>query len=1687
VVDHNCDGVVSVSDTQLATQFALGVPLNPIIDNNNNQCVDACETDLDSDGQFDALDCAPHDDAIVVGAPELCNGYDDNCDGVVDGAGVGTLVSCSNGDVCDGVETCGAFPDNLGVVINEIMAQPASVSDAAGEWLELFNGGSAPVNIQGWRLSDEAGQVHTINAGGALFVPARGYLVLARNTNSTANGGVRAAYQYSGFDLNATADVVALLDNSQTLQDRVQWGPGLGFPVAVGKSMALRGVALDNAVGSNWALSTASLVADPSTPVGPNRDVMTTACNAGAPLFCADGNPCTSDSCNPVTGCQFAPNTTPCTDGNPCTSGDVCAGGVCSPGAPLLCNDGTACTQDSCSQVAGCVNGPISCDDGIPCTVDSCSPTLGCVHNASACPALVCGTVTATTGGPIVGASVSLACNALTNVLKSATTDEMGKYCLSLQGTELNCTPHLLSARSVGFAASTKVTPTNFTLAVQTTTTVNFALAEFEVPTCFSDGFESALTWTATAPANGASWQVKSNSQIVVNPTIGLCVALPPNEVVGSPALCEVPNQSACIPVPGALANAYSGTKAVWYGGSSNGIPIGNFLGAGTCLTASGGNSATPHSGSLTSQPFTLGSGKAKLSFQAWWEIEGVDPQQFAFDRMLVEVLPSGGSLATLGTLNPILDTNSADNVGYSSGGLNSAPVWSLYEFDLSAYANSQIQLRFRFSTEDESFNGFRGWMIDNVIVSGSACCVGKSNGTPCDDGSVCTIDETCNAGACVAAATVSCVDGVPCTDDACDPATGLCQFTPKTCNDGTACTADACNPTTGACSNTPLVVCDDGSLCTADSCDPISGQCVFTPKNCNDNSACTADSCDPATGVCSNTVTVTCDDGSACTTDVCVPATGTCHFAAKDCDDGNPCTTHACDPLTGVCSTGAVDCSDGNACTTDVCDAAEACHRGVILGGTCYRAEHRVNTTYAVAKSRCAALGGALVSITSAQRQTAAVSARDLACGASAAAWIGLSDAATEGVFVWESGAPLQYTQWGAGQPNSGASFDFVALSGASGLWDDLGTIFANCYVCERLLAGTPGICRSTAKCTDDDLCTTNTCDAQSGVCSVAPATCSDGNACTNDTCTPTSPCPGGVTAGGKCFRAVSSQVTASQAATLCTGQGGALATINSVFEQTAAKQARDQVCGSVNAYIGLSDANTEGTYLWPGNVPLTFSNWSVSEPNNQGNEDAVEMYDTGAWNDTVATTGKPCAICQVPFANSPSCSSAPKSCDDGNACTVDACNTATGACTNTAGACNDNSVCTADSCDPLTGNCTYTPTVVCNDGVPCTDDFCHPTLGTCYTAPKLCTDGDNCTTETCTTSTGQCVSTPIVCNDNDACTTDTCDPLQVCHGGVVFGDLCIRAHREPVGQAQAKSACIARGGQLVSITSGAKQTAAVQAQAKACGAVDAWIGLTDETTEGTFKWLNGASLGYTNWAANEPNEGGPADGVEMFGATGAWGDSVFTASNQCYICESPLYNTGQVCQVDPNCHDGNLCTDDLCSAQSGACSFDNSPCDDGDPCTTDSCTFTEPCPGGVEFDGKCFKAFVPTTTANRAASQTLCAGQGGALPTLRSLNESNAMLEAKSLVCPASTQAYLALTDSVTEGVYLWPGNVPLTFANWGTGEPNNTNNEDFVHILSSGLWNDNNGLTGFSCVVCEVPPVQAPACVHTPTNCP
>ncbi len=127
-------------------------------------------------------------------------------------------------------------------------------------------------------------------------------------------------------------------------------------------------------------------------------------CKPGQPLDCHDTNACTTDSCNPSSGCvhDAVANCTPCTsagqcgDSNACTT-DTCDAGVCQHTSianctpcttAAQCGDSNACTTDTCvsgacqhATIANCTpcTSAGQCGDSNACTTDTCDAGV-CQH-----------------------------------------------------------------------------------------------------------------------------------------------------------------------------------------------------------------------------------------------------------------------------------------------------------------------------------------------------------------------------------------------------------------------------------------------------------------------------------------------------------------------------------------------------------------------------------------------------------------------------------------------------------------------------------------------------------------------------------------------------------------------------------------------------------------------------------------------------------------------------------------------------------------------------------------------------------------------------------------------------------------------------------------------------------------------------------------------------------------------------------------------------------------------------------------------------------------------------------------------------------------------------------------------------------------------------------------------------------
>ena len=251
---------------------------------------------------------------------------------------------------------------------------------------------------------------------------------------------------------------------------------------------------------------------------------------------------------------------------------------------------------------------------------------------------------------------------------------------------------------------------------------------------------------------------------------------------------------------------------------------------------------------------------------------------------------------------------------------------------------------------------------------TGVCVVLARADGESCTDRNACTENDRCDNGLCKSIDVVTCADDNPCTTDRCDVRDG-CVFEPNSarCDDGSVCTTD------DTCDDRRCVgrilECDDDNACTEDSCDPERG-CVSSPLSgaCTDGDPCTSDEVcvegrcvgEPVAGC----VGDVCGDGrcgldesctscagdcaTCCDADEVVDCTGSCSARAKvgdgSCQLSLQCAATAWDR--GDCP---VTCAPG-----ELEDCSGRCMAAVLVGdGECH------DGADGEADFSCAAFGG--------------------------------------------------------------------------------------------------------------------------------------------------------------------------------------------------------------------------------------------------------------------------------------------------------------------------------------------------------------------------------------------------------------------------------------------------------------------------------------------------------------------------------------------------------------------------------------------------------------------------------------------------------------------------------------------------------------------------------------------------------
>lgn len=163
--------------------------------------------------------------------------------------------------VCEAGQCVPPGPPAAGqVVITELMPNPTLVTDDLGEWIELANVGTEPVDLEGCVLYGDVDDEDVIDTGAPIVVPPGGLVVLGKVVDPAQNGGVPGvAYGFgTAYSLTNTGDRVELACGGATIDEVLYletWPYGEGFAMQL--SVAALDAAANDAPGS-WCAATAA-------------------------------------------------------------------------------------------------------------------------------------------------------------------------------------------------------------------------------------------------------------------------------------------------------------------------------------------------------------------------------------------------------------------------------------------------------------------------------------------------------------------------------------------------------------------------------------------------------------------------------------------------------------------------------------------------------------------------------------------------------------------------------------------------------------------------------------------------------------------------------------------------------------------------------------------------------------------------------------------------------------------------------------------------------------------------------------------------------------------------------------------------------------------------------------------------------------------------------------------------------------------------------------------------------------------------------------------------------------------------------------------------------------------------------------------------------------------------------------
>ncbi|MCO4760647.1 MAG: hypothetical protein KC502_04040 [Myxococcales bacterium] len=641
-------------------------------------------------------------------------------------------------------------------------------------------------------------------------------------------------------------------------------------------------------------------------------------CGAAPDTAYDDGDPCTKDYCDQNTEIKHDPITAAvdCDDGNPCTGDGTCKEGKCKTSGNESCNDGIACTDDSCDPKTGCVHKAKDtvCEEDGSCFDMACDLAVGCtattIRNGSACD-----DDDKCTEGEKCNPKGE--CVATSNICKCKEDKDCKESTI--------CQPYF---------------------------------CDVKLEECVVDLDKKVVC------DKGGDSECGVNTCDVKTGQCGM-VALKEGKVCDDGSTCT--SKSAC-------------KEAACVGEVDKKCDDGNPCTADNCDPLKGCvHPAAPgdcDDGKTCTEEDTCENGGCVGQKKPC--DDGVGCTFDSCDPKTGKCINTPG-IKTCNDNNPCTVESCDPKTGCKNNVDDKAKCEDDDKCTITACKSGKCvttaidkTVEGCGCTSNKECNDNNPCTTDSCVKGDCKFDAAPQDGKACQGGNLCVLNMKCNKGSCSGGTAKVCNDNNPCTNDACSAKTGKCGTTAKA--DGTVCDADkslctqkdsckkgtciagtqkdcssfndACNfaictASTGKCGKKPKKAgetCDDGKFCTDnDKCDSA-GKCTAGPaKNCGS----AADTCN--TGICDETKNqcvkkpkasgTKCNDGQYCTTNEICNGKGTCGSGkARICQSNlNACKAGYCDEKGNKCALKAApsgtSCNDANLCTqTDKCDTAGVC-----------------------------------------------------------------------------------------------------------------------------------------------------------------------------------------------------------------------------------------------------------------------------------------------------------------------------------------------------------------------------------------------------------------------------------------------------------------------------------------------------------------------------------------------------------------------------------------------------------------------------------------------------------------------------------------------------------------------------------------------------------------------------------------